>query len=69
VLEPKQRVDFEDLYVVYDLMEADLDCVLQSEQQLTNEHYQLLLYQLLRGLKYIHSAGILHRDLVSLPCL
>jgi mitogen-activated protein kinase 1/3 len=26
-------------------------------------HWQYFLYQLLRGLKYIHSANVLHRDL------
>ena len=30
---------------------------------LTEKHHEYFLYQLLRGLKYIHSAGILHRDL------
>ena len=30
---------------------------------LTEKHYEYFVYQLLRGLKYVHSAGILHRDL------
>lgn len=33
------------------------------EAGLTEKHHEYFLYQLLRGLKYIHSAGILHRDL------
>ncbi|KAK1387689.1 hypothetical protein POM88_015867 [Heracleum sosnowskyi] len=31
--------------------------------QQTPEHYQFFLYQLLRGLKYIHTANVFHRDL------
>lgn len=34
-----------------------------SLQDLTDEHVQFLIYQVLRGLKYIHSAGVVHRDL------
>jgi serine/threonine protein kinase len=44
-------------------METDLEGIIRSDQPLTDDHAQFFLYQLLRGLKYIHSAGILHRDL------
>ncbi|KIK60374.1 hypothetical protein GYMLUDRAFT_59506 [Collybiopsis luxurians FD-317 M1] len=32
-------------------------------KHLTSEHVQYFLYQILRGMKYIHSAHVLHRDL------
>lgn len=32
-------------------------------QVLTDQHLQYFLYQILRGLKYVHSANVLHRDL------
>lgn len=41
-------------------MGADLNNIVKT-QQLTDEHVQFLVYQILRGLKYIHSAGIIHR--------
>ena len=41
-------------------MGADLNNILKT-QSLTDEHVQFLVYQILRGLKYIHSAGIIHR--------
>lgn len=45
-------------------MDTDLTSIIKSDQPLTEEHYKFFLYQLLRGLKYIHSAQIVHRDLV-----
>jgi mitogen-activated protein kinase 1/3 len=55
--------DFEDVYIVQDLMETDLHRIIYSKQALTIDHIQYFIYQILRGLKYIHSANVLHRDL------
>ncbi|XP_078508682.1 mitogen-activated protein kinase 7 isoform X2 [Lissotriton helveticus] len=44
-------------------MESDLHQIIHSSQPLTLEHVRYFLYQLLRGLKYIHSANVIHRDL------
>lgn len=53
-------LDFNDMYLVTHLMGADLNQIIKS-QKLTDDHVQFLIYQVLRGLKYIHSAGIIHR--------
>merc|ERR1719460_2618998 len=55
--------DCADLYVVTALMDTDLHKVIRSPQPLSDQHVQYFLYQLLRGLKYIHSCSVLHRDL------
>lgn len=43
-------------------METDLYKLLKT-QRLSNDHICYFLYQILRGLKYIHSANVIHRDL------
>ncbi|XP_078161996.1 mitogen-activated protein kinase 15-like [Carex rostrata] len=63
VLLPASRREFRDIYVVFELMESDLHQVIKANDDLTPEHYQFFLYQLLRGLKYIHTANVFHRDL------
>lgn len=60
---PPSTEDFDDVYIVQDLMETDLHRIIYSRQALTIDHIQYFVYQILRGLKYIHSANVLHRDL------
>ena len=62
---PPDVVNFQDLYVVTNLYDSDLENVLKSAMNgdLTEEHQQFFIYQILRALKFIHSANILHRDL------
>ncbi|XP_008287662.1 mitogen-activated protein kinase 6 [Stegastes partitus] len=50
------------VYIVQEYMETDL-CQLLEKGLLSEGHARLFMYQLLRGLKYIHSANVLHRDL------
>ncbi|XP_024390775.1 mitogen-activated protein kinase 4b [Physcomitrium patens] len=63
IIRPPTRENFNDVYIVYELMDTDLHQIIRSNQPLTEDHCQYFLYQLLRGLKYIHSAKVLHRDL------
>ncbi|RDB23713.1 Mitogen-activated protein kinase SLT2/MPK1 [Hypsizygus marmoreus] len=55
--------DFNEIYIFMEPMEADLHQIIKSGQSLTNEHVQYFLYQILRGMKYVHSASVIHRDL------
>ncbi|KAH9719430.1 mitogen-activated protein kinase 4 [Citrus sinensis] len=63
IIRPPKKDTFNDVYIVYELMDTDLHQIIRSDQQLTDDHCQYFLYQLLRGLKYVHSASVLHRDL------
>lgn len=57
------REDADELYIVMELMDADLHKLLQSEQPLTDQHLRYFLAQLLCGVHYLHSHRIIHRDL------
>ncbi|KAK6355771.1 Mitogen-activated protein kinase [Orbilia javanica] len=55
--------NFNEVYLYEELMECDLAAIIRSGQPLTDAHFQSFIYQILCGLKYIHSANVLHRDL------
>ncbi|VAH89696.1 unnamed protein product [Triticum turgidum subsp. durum] len=63
VIPPAIPQSFNDVYIATELMDTDLHHIIRSNQELSEEHCQYFLYQLLRGLKYIHSANVIHRDL------
>uniref|UniRef100_A0A5F9C6J3 mitogen-activated protein kinase n=1 Tax=Oryctolagus cuniculus TaxID=9986 RepID=A0A5F9C6J3_RABIT len=48
-------------YLVMPFMQTDLQKIMGME--FSEDKIQYLVYQMLKGLKYIHSAGVVHRDL------
>ncbi|XP_003738237.1 stress-activated protein kinase JNK-like [Galendromus occidentalis] len=59
---PQNNVaDFDDVYLVMELREADLSQVIKID--LDHDRMSFLIYQMLCGVKHLHSAGIIHRDL------
>jgi mitogen-activated protein kinase 7 len=51
------------LHLMYLILPSNLLFQIRSGQPLTDAHFQSFIYQTLCGLKYIHSANVLHRDL------
>ena len=51
-----------DIYLILDYMETDLHNVIRAKI-LTLDHIRFITTQLLRAVKYIHSADVVHRDL------
>lgn len=60
---PPSLKKFEDVYIISELMETDLHRIIYSRQELSDDHIQYFIYQMLCALKYLHSANVLHRDL------
>ncbi|KAL3228999.1 Uncharacterized protein RNJ44_02086 [Nakaseomyces bracarensis] len=54
---------YDGLYCYQELVDYDLGKVIHSSVQLSDFHIQNFTYQILCGLKYIHSADVIHRDL------
>ncbi|KAF8329521.1 kinase-like domain-containing protein, partial [Cantharellus anzutake] len=60
--------DFNEMHAWFILLSAyctlaDLYQIIRSGQTLTDAHIRYFTYQILRGVKFIHSADVIHRDL------
>mmetsp|Transcript_14170 Transcript_14170/g.48009 ORF Transcript_14170/g.48009 Transcript_14170/m.48009 type:complete len:369 (+) Transcript_14170:62-1168(+) len=51
-----------DIYLVFDYMETDLHAVIRANI-LEDIHKRYVVYQVLKALKFMHSADLVHRDL------
>lgn len=63
VQKPDSKTGYNDVYIITELMETDLHRVIYSRQELSDEHIQYFIYQILRGVLFMHSADVVHRDL------
>lgn len=46
-----------------DYLESDLHDIIRINDKISKAHKQWFMFQLLRGLKHTHSAGVIHRDI------
>lgn len=63
LITPPSLEDFEDVYIITELMSTDLQQIILARTPLNEDQQQWIMYQCLCGLNYMHSAGALHRDL------
>lgn len=63
ILEPPEPATFKTLYLVFEATPSDLRKVYRGQFFLTERHIKTILFNLLCGLKYIHSADVVHRDI------
>jgi mitogen-activated protein kinase 1/3 len=61
---PNSINEFKDVYIITELMETDLNQIIKSKNTISDEHIQYFIYQIMCALAYIHSADVLHVDLL-----
>ena len=66
ILRPSDPIsNLDDIYILFELMHADLSALVKSSQEISIALIKHLSRQLFKGLEYLHSSGIVHRDLKS----
>lgn len=63
VLLPGEFDRFNDAFVVFELMPTDLERVMRLQNVLRPDHVKYFMWQLLRGVHFMHASRVFHRDL------
>ena len=63
VITPKEPKTYNDVYGIFEIMETDLAQIIRSPQLLYRDHIQYFMFQIILGLLYLHSFGVIHRDI------
>ena len=51
IMKPVSRLAFNDVYIVYELMDTDLHQIIRSSQTLTDDHCQYFIYQVIKRME------------------
>lgn len=63
IIEPVNIKAFDCIYMVMEYAQSDLKKLIRAAINLQELHIKKLIYNILSGLKYVHSADVLHRDI------
>lgn len=64
VLEPTNCANtYNIIYYVFELQSTDLQTMMLANSKVNEGHIKTIMYNFLCGLNYLHSAGIIHRDI------
>lgn len=62
-VDTRENSRFDKLFIVQELMDSDLCHIIASKHPITVDLIRSFMHQLLQGLKALHDAEVLHRDL------
>ena len=59
----KDDENFDTIYLIFEYLPFDLEKIIKTNRYLTMKEIKSIIYQILCGVKYIHSCAVLHRDI------